>query len=281
VFSPDISGSLNYTSPAWNYTADYINNHWTDANGCEEYNIAPIPAMSNPTTAWFYNQQTQDATANLGMYCQFNNGQSVYLVRKGMFNVYTPTIQKWSPLWDGPPQVVVESGELSLGSVSDTSGNAPDMSFAHYIQSNFSGAAGYTQLITGEYDYNIPYVIDGYQLDNTEWPRGEKTIVASEFGVQVSFDDGPAVSLASINGITAMDLSVKTYLRFRPDAGNPNDNIFVTLRLVTWGVTASASKSNGVWTVDLGSSTSGPNDSTSNEFPLWTHTTHNILSNYK
>ena len=238
---------------------------------------SPIPT----TTAWFYNKQTQDATANVGLYCKFNNGQSVYLVRQGKFNVYTPAISQWSPLWDGSPQVVVESSELSLGSVSDTSGNAPDMSFAHYIQSNFSGTAGYTQLITGEYDYNTPYVIDGYQLDNVEWPRGEKIIVASEFGVQVPFDDGPAVSLASINGITAMDLSLNTYLRFRPDAGNPSDNIFVTLRLVAWGVTASASKSNGVWTVDLGSSTSGPNDSTSNEFPLWTNTTHNILSNYK
>lgn len=54
VFSPNSIPELNYTSPIWNYTADYINNHWTDANGCEQYNIAPIPAMSNPTKAWFY-----------------------------------------------------------------------------------------------------------------------------------------------------------------------------------------------------------------------------------
>ena len=142
MFSPSPSG-LNYTSPIWNYTAEYINNHWTDANGCEEYNIAPIPAMSNPTKAWFYNKQTQDVTANLGLYCKFDNGQSVYLLRKGMFNVYRPATVFYPPN-AGNPQMILTNGLITLGFH-----RINDMNFKHSVEARFSGLAGYTQLCDG------------------------------------------------------------------------------------------------------------------------------------
>ncbi|MEI8288891.1 MAG: hypothetical protein WCH99_05415 [Verrucomicrobiota bacterium] len=278
VFSPSVP-DLDYTNPAWNYTADYINNHWTDANGCEEYNIAPVPAMSNPTAAWFYNKQTQDATANLGMYCKFNNGQSVYLVRKGKFNVFTPSTQ-FNPLWLGTPQVVIDSGRLSLGSVNLETGTVPDMSFQHYIKTEYSGTAGYTQLISGEYDDDFSVTCDGYELDNTEYPRGQSTIAASQiYNVNVPFDDGPNISLATINHGTSMKLLFKTYLRFKPNVGNPSDNIFVTLSIVTWGVKGSATFNNG-WSLDVGNTTSGPSDSAVNDFPIWSKVLHNMFTSH-
>jgi hypothetical protein len=139
VFSPDVFSSLSNTSPTWNYTADYINHHWTDANGCEEYNIAAGPAMSNPTTAWFYNKQTQVATANLGLYCKFNNGQSVYLIRQGQFNVYRPSVTNLWVNTSGFTNIYRHDIYLDLSFY-------PGLAFIVSVNSISAGMAGITQV---------------------------------------------------------------------------------------------------------------------------------------
>ncbi len=147
----------------------------------------------------------------------------------------------------------------------------PGMSFKHYPQSSFPGTAGYTQLISGEFDSGIGVETDGYELDAVEWARGLNPIKSIGSWSQniVPFDDQPNVGLLNTYSTAAMGLSFETFLRFKPDGGS---SIFVTLRLVTWGVSASARKLDGVWTVDLGSSASGPTESDSDVFPVWTQT---------
>jgi hypothetical protein len=278
VFSPSPSG-LNYTSPIWNYSADYVNNHWTDINNCEEYNIAPIPAMSNPTVAWFYNKQTQDATATLGLYCKFNNGQSVYLVRQGKFNVYTPEVIEFT---NSPPYyATLDTNRFNIhGSpwLSDGGASGGSMDFSAKIKndSKFSGHARWTQLINSYRNRDETYPLGSYTwstggnywLDNQEFYFPEfddVTINPHSTSSSLSFGDGPewpcGLTVCTIND------QFKTYLRFRPDGDA--DNIWVTLKRVDWEWHATAALS-GAWAI-TSQYTPLAQLHDDNTFPIWSN----------
>lgn len=289
VFSPSPSG-LDHTEPAWNYTADYINNHWTDANGCEEYNIAPIPAMSNPTTAWFYNKQTQDATANLGLYCKFNNGQSVYLVRQGKFNVFTPSI---TFIPSGSFTVNVRHG-TGIGSAavlfgvgqSDGTG-ALGMSANINSIPKFPGQAMATQLVNRQASvdgipFPVPYGTGGQIfLDNTEvYPNSQASLTNDPVNPHsnllgtVSVIDQPGIPITAASWASGND-HFNTYFRFRPDGDS--DNIYVTLGRADWSWQGNVLYNGGVpynswllsnWLIS-GVATTGPNFNQVNDFPVW------------
>jgi hypothetical protein len=210
---------------------------------------------------------------SVGANLLFANGQNVTVAAIGNINIYKPVIVDWKPLYAGTPQVIISSGRLSLGNQSLA---YPSMTFMHSIQSAFSGSVGYTQLISGEYDADLSYGTDGYELDNVEWYSSPNPVASTGSWSQnsVAFVDSPSIGLANINSATAMDLSYQTYLRFMPDAG-PGPNIYVTLAVVNWGVTASATKSNGTWSVDPGSTYSGPTYTTSSTLPVWTESFSN------
>ena len=263
IFSPDISGSLNNSSPIWIYTADYINNHWIDINGCEEYNIAPIPAMSNPTTAWFYNQQTQDATANLGMYCHFNNGQSVYLVQQGKFNVFTPTVSV-SDIRTRYFRLSIADFLLGLGDTDNTGAMVYQVNYNS--KDSFSGTGRITQLCQLNYS-GIHYPscsFSDYRRDGSE-AYEENNIVPGTAHVSLTLQDGPLNVDTFPNRLQG---AFKDYIRFRPDAGNAADNIFVTLGIVSWNMLATATSSG----IDSAQSPDPTGPSNSNDFPIWTNT---------
>ena len=270
----------------WTLPQKYVNHQWQHSTpgvpngippisyGSVNYDIdASLLRNTNQTACWFVNGS--GGRASVGMNLLFNNGQSLTVAAKGNFTIYRPAIHLWQPLWDGIPRIIIDSGYLTLGNAGESGTNA-DMSFAHYIDTHYSGTAGYTQIISGEYDGNLSFSTDGFELDNLEWPRGLNPIANSQFGNQVPFDDGPKISLPTINNIAAMNLSFQTYLRFKPDDGNSSGNIFITLRAVTWGLSCSASYSGGVWNKDPGGATSGPFDADSDAFPLWTKVFSNI-----
>jgi hypothetical protein len=286
VFSPSPSG-LNYTSPTWNYTADYINNHWTDANGCEEYNIAPIPAMSNPTTAWFYNKQTQDATANLGLYCKFNNGQSVYLVRQGKFNVFTPDIQFTSPSNAAVHLAHISSLGVSYPAIQlgdDNENGAMAFTAVITTKNEFEGQAEATQLVNrwwsriwlgqvtasggtgGNFDLDAdPYplsLVDLIHIPGDSHPPSSPSFVGDRPGIAT-------VTALNTSSATSINDQFKTYYRFRP---NGNDNIWVTLGKVNWNWFGNATLIPGgneydinYWTL-TSSGVTGPTFNKSNEF---------------
>ena len=288
VFSPDPSG-LNYTNPTWNYTADYVNNHWTDANDCEKYNIAPIPAMSNPTVAWFYNKQTQDATANLGLYCKFNNGQSVYLVRQGMFNVFTPSITFYS---GGNAVVHVRHGtwfNINSPAVLFGIGNTDQtesMIFAANINSipKFPGQAIGTQLVNRQASIDgIPFGTGGTnKLDNTEiYPNSQSSLTNdpanphSNLLGTVHFFDQPGIPITLYTLSASGNDHFNTYFRFKPDGDS--DNIYVTLGIANWdwhgnvdytGLSPYDPWTLSNWTIS-GAGTVGPNFNPANDFPIW------------
>jgi hypothetical protein len=290
VFSPDVP-NLSYTSPTWNYTADYVNNHWTDANGCEEYNIAPIPAMSNPTVAWFYNKQTQDATANLGLYCKFNNGQSVYLVRQGKFNVFTPSIS-FAPAGSAAVHVRHSSTYTAvLFGIGDRDGTDA-MNFIANINSipKFPGQAMATQLINRQASIDgIPFGTSGTtELDNyVIYPGSQASLTndlnhpSSNLLGTIHYSDQPGIPITVASWASGND-HFNTYLRFKPDGDG--DNIYVTLGRADWDWHGNVDYTGGVpydpwtlsnWTIS-GAGVGGPTFNQVNDFPFWNATYSNF-----
>jgi hypothetical protein len=297
VFSPNNMSGLNYISPIWNYTADYINIHWIDENGCEEYNISPIPAMSNPTTAWFYNKQTHDATANLGLYCKFNNGQSVYLIRQGKFNVFTPSI---TFIPSGGFTVNVRHGtHLNSAAVLFGVGQS-DGTGGLGIQANintiliFPGQAMATQLVNrsasvDSIPFPVPYGTGGaIFLDNGEIYPGSQSSMTndpanphSNLLGNVGVIDQPGIPITTASWASGND-QFNTYFRFRPDGDS--DNVYVTLGRVDWSWHGNVDYTGGIpydpwtlsnWTIS-GAGTNGPTFNQVNDFPVWLGTSINF-----
>jgi hypothetical protein len=262
VFSTDVPG-LSHISPIWNYTANYINNHWIDVNGCEEYNIAPIPSMSNPTVAWFYNHKTQDVDAYVGLFCRFANGQTAYITDKGLFNVFAPTVTV-SDIRERYFRLSYADFLLGLGDSDNTGAMVYQVNYKSILP--FSGTGRITQLCQLN-DSGIHYPscsFSDYRLDGGE-AYEEDAIVPNTAHVSLTLQDGPYNVDTFTNRLQG---SFEDYIRFRPDAGNASDNIFVTLGIVSWNVLATATSS-GINTAQSPDPT-GP--SNSNEFPIWTNT---------
>ena len=242
--------------------------------------------MSNPTPAWFYNKQTQDATVNLGLYCKFNNGQSVYLVRQGKFNIFTPSIEVVAGHDPGPPVFHIDrywyQPMIRIG-MTDTnnSSNVYDlMAFHGYITSSlkFPGEGIATQLINRDASIDgIPFDSTGgsYCLDGGETYPDSHTDVSETasrnqcFG-DIDYADGPGIGIQYASWASIND-HFKTYCRFRPSGA---DSIYVTLRRVDWDWHATVEYTGynpfdlSSWTI-TSSGIGGPTPMDTNEFPQW------------
>jgi hypothetical protein len=218
------------------------------------------------TGGWFVNGSGGQCCLSLMLY--FSNGQTAFMQANGFFIVYRPTIDHWNLFPYGNPKVMAAGGYLAAGTLAD---NSNGMSFWPYvISTSFLGEAGFTQIITGVFS-GLRSAAPTNELDGAEWVRGQQTIYS--YPSPVYFDDEPRVPLPIIADTATMNLSFVDYLRFRPDAGNPADNIFVTLELVTWGVKSSATYTSETgWQVDEGSSITRPQYTGSDAFPLYTNT---------
>jgi hypothetical protein len=220
------------------------------------------------TEGWFADGPGGACRLNMDIY--FSNGQIVFLQAWGAHRIYRPTVDRWVLFNYGQPELMIHDEKLSLGNCDN---NNNGMSFQAFMQNtNGGGHAGFTQLISGEFNNGvIPVTLDGYELDGTEWIRGTQQIHTQVLS-PVPLDDQPSVGL-SIAAHVNFSLAFEDYLRFRPSVGNESDNIYVTLRLVTWIVNASATYDNILgWQVDPGGALTGPYISNSDEFPTWIKT---------
>ena len=81
------------------------------------------------------------------------------------------------------------------------------------------------------------------------------------------------------NGNTALHLDFTDYIRFKPDAGNSNNNIFVTLATTKWHIYAAANTNSASPTnyVIIGTPDANIdfNVRPSTAFPIWS----NVLTN--
>jgi hypothetical protein len=182
----------------------------------------------------------------------------------GKFNVHRPAANFIPPSsFDGTPTVMIANYALALGN-----GRDRDMSFGHQINpGNFSGQAGYTQLISGNYTLSssgLPLNIapnsglgtPDTELDNGEFPRGQPSIPVNANSMVV-FWDGPADRLHQ--GNAEENVVFSTYLMFKPSGG-----IWVPLRLVSWSLNDGAANGSIVSGQVL-----GPTDGDCSNFPDW------------
>lgn len=186
----------------------------------------------------------------------------------------------------GQPDVAVVNSFLTL---------SPAMGFHHIIhESQFTGKAGYTQLISGCEVAALTHCTSGYELDNVVWYSDSTPIKLradpEDNSNRIFLADTPSVELQYIASLATMDVQFKTYLRFRPNDQSSDDNsassddnsenIFVTLEVVTWSCSGSIQKASGGWpTCPDSKLIIGPSKAASAEFPHWTDTFMNILLN--
>jgi hypothetical protein len=262
-FSPSWVPSTPLYSHAtadWTLPGIFVNRQSSTCDAYYDENSALLhcdsTANSALSTSCWYVDKLQSGSASVAVNLSFANGQQISLNNSGTFDVYKPKAD-FLPNNDGTPTVIINGNTLSLG----TSANH-DMGFAHHVQSDFPGVAGYTQLVSGGWQTSpegIPLI--GTELDTTEFPRGKIQLPINPY-----FFDAPSISLADNLSPTSEDLEFSTYLLFKPSGSG---NIFVPLRLVTWELHDSATyNSSSGWTPS-GSATD-PKDADCTTFPQWT-----------
>ncbi|HEX5221657.1 MAG TPA: hypothetical protein VFZ59_18985, partial [Verrucomicrobiae bacterium] len=267
-FFPAVPG-LSSANPRWNFTGVYINHHYSDANDCERYVIAPFWITENPTQVWYYNKG--DAlNANLGMFCTFDNGQTAFVTTRGKFRVHRPSLKPLNLA--SSPQVSIWAGnKLGLDS---NSGNG--MGFLTHIDSEFDGVAAWTQLINGyyvgftAYDTDGNDVLDGDEIYPFPGPTPYAVLKGNWIASDLQFADAPWITCSP--NPSEDHMAYKTFARFRPNIGDPSENIYVTLGIVNWRVDAKANYDGSEWLLDPSSAVSAPSLSESIFFPEWEET---------
>jgi hypothetical protein len=267
---------IPYTPPYSDATADwslpgtFVNEQSPTCDAYYDENAALLHRDSTTngtlsTACWFV-KDFKGGSASVAVNLTLNDGRQVSLNRSGSLDMYRPTTT-FRPTYIGTPQVVA-NGSLTL---------YPPMTFAHDVRSDFSGVAGYTQLILVGSDYtdssplgkghilDVGGITPQTELDLGELYYGTQPVTATNGSP--AFSDAPVVGYAPTIYTTSMNINLQTYLLFKP---NGSGSIFVPLRLVTWGLNDSAQYVNGAW--QPSGSATGPNDANTVAFPLWTNT---------
>lgn len=149
------------------------------------------------------------------------------------------------------------------------------MAFNVSVTSRYDGVANYVQLVAADNasDY-YPYIQNthgNFILDNADPYNPTDTPIPPGPTAAVHLQDGP--EFPGFHTIGA-NMSYRAYLRFKPNAGNPAENIWITLGRVDWLWLAAAIYDAG-W--DLTSSCPPPVFQASDEHPYYTDTLINGL----
>jgi hypothetical protein len=240
----------------------------------EQYNLDLTLLRFASASIWWYEGGVADVWCNTTT--RFSNGQSVSIRRHGQASVYRPQ----ATFVDDPPDFVANiliDGDpyLSLGN-----GNSGDMRFQVTVRSEepFSGRTDFTQLVN-RYAANATSTSSTsgqFWLDNVRFylvksfNPNEPATISPTHPRRLLFADGPCIeethSLLGGNTTRIADQFV-THVVFRPDEGNPNNNIYVSLGMTTWSWSATATWNGTVWTI-TGPSTPRPtNFDRSDSFP--------------
>jgi hypothetical protein len=272
--------AVNYN---WVFQPDYVNqivNQGTNQSLLETINVGL--ETNNPTSLWWYGGGVKLAGCNLTL--STTNGQPIRTIYpNGFVSIYRPTIT----FTDSPPSwvtnVVVDGTfSLSLGN-----GNIGGMNYEVNVFSKYSGKADFTQLIDrSAANGNTSDSTSGqYWMDNHRFYSSQFDGTNGGFQINSNqarplfFTDGPHFELAhsAFSSITSIYDQFEDYVIFRPDAGNPNNNIYVTLGVVSggipsWSWSASTTYSSGTWSTPSSSITRPTNPDTSDNFPTWLQT---------
>ena len=293
VFVPPINGGVCVNYTYWLPGSKYVNEKWQRKvynefcpQGCGygsiNYRINSANLRLENTSLWWVNEGVKDVILNrrvtLPPSC---GGGLMVVVGRGKVNVYSPKFMYIAALPNPGVRInsTVSPREIELNNGTHTY----DAEFV--VNSTKAGKLAVTQLINGVYEYNKPcgplycppvgYLTDSFGTSGEWWldsmdPYGGVIIPHSGRGNSFyAFSDGP--SLQCLYSYAQFNLSFRSYLRFRPNAGSENDNIFVTLARIDWGIDARGELTGFGWRVvrDVLTPFAG---SLSDEFPDYANT---------
>jgi hypothetical protein len=274
IFTPPIS-SVQSTVFLWAFTGHYVNAD-IETIGSVNYFIANTVLQLENTYAWWVSGGTNTPatySATIGENIAFNNGQNVVVTGRGTFHMYRPSL---GPLSVPPPPAAVTlwSGGAGLTMLGLNGSSATAMGFGTAVNSHFSGTAAWTQLINGSAGgFASYYDTDGSnELDTLEYydlPDPPLPFVSVSPGISAYLPLTDAPFIACGPSPTAIAITFQDFALFKPDAGNPLQNIFVPLGIVTWGVNATAYNTPSGWVLSSTSSVTPPTLTSTETFPQW------------
>jgi hypothetical protein len=294
-----VGQSLNFTTSWGGPPPGTANVQWVHWHLPGKFVNEPVPSMGGyydinqdlligwTTHCWY--QNTPGGACSIGTRLQMSNGQEVNVAASGSFTVYRPKI---STFQDTPPSWATNcDGWLQLG---DDNGHG-DMNFEVDVSSKYPGKTDFTQLIYRVADngslFDIgtdsQFWLDNHRFyivrsDNPNDPHNVQSNVA--FPLYFSDNPGiPEVPLASTE-VYIYD-EFRDYVEFRPNAGNPNDNIYVTLGMVkaehdlgldpSWGWHAYSTYTSGQWYIQSSDVTRPVRTDESDPFTEWSNIYNN------
>jgi hypothetical protein len=284
-WTPAVPGVAT-TAANWTFSGNFVN-HSTQ----QRIWVPPDPpalgfwqyygSVNYDTDSTLLNQQTTSAwwtsggssfpgtqySATLQETVSFANGQQATLSRTGQFDMYRPSLFEWVITSQGKVTNYL-SGSVEIVSVGTAAG-VQTMIFHWRVQSAYAGSAGFTQTYDDE---SCPNASGSNVLDLAEFYIGSPVNVLTNSGAAniLVLSDAPDEGSSLAGNFVSLVLQFRDYARFKPNLGDPSQNIYVTLGKVTWQVNASANSGTGGWALTPGSSVSTPvPDVSSTEFPFW------------
>jgi hypothetical protein len=227
----------------WVATLDYIDRIVPGSGDASPlYEMDASLETNNTWNLWWYSGGVSDVFCSTRNY--FSNGQIVPLSDDGYVSIYRPTVI----FDDRPPSYATNcmfkgSMYLQLG---DGNGDG-DMDYNAYVRSAYSGKSDIRQLINRYASHGIWAIDtthDQYYLDTTLFyikesndPNAPLPVRANDWLNSVlPFSDNPGYALGGTS--TSVSDKFEDYVMFRPNLGNPNNNIYVSLGMAKWAWSA-------------------------------------------
>ncbi len=206
--------------------------------GCVTYeDHADLWRVAQPY-AWWISGGTKNA--RLDETLTFANGQTAKISARGKFKMFRPKISL-VPVGAAPsffPNYHGAVPGIQLGGDGDQRDGNHAMAFeVSYDAANYSGTGAIAQLLTADYSARPSLTFSDWRLDGSAAPYVEAPIDPFHYPApqtNVPFDDEPQNYQPFIFSRIWVQASFQDYCMFRPDTGSPDQNIFVTLGIITW-----------------------------------------------
>jgi len=303
MWRPGVPPGISSQVVQWQLGGSYVNDSWQLCTNNPEFpvpiyygsvNYSNNPAMltNENTHAWWVSggfESPDEYTASLTEKLSFSNGQAATLSRKGLFDMSRPKILGFTP--STSTCVVLDANDpskiyLGVGGKEEWEGGNMQwrLNFKVPGAEVFLGNVAYTQLVQGDFDYNVSYLggtiwlsesTDGeYWLDNREEYLTKPIINSSRTLQWFDFMDGPSLSAPFLSWVDEMD-QFKTYMRYKPCTTGA---IYITLGRVDWGWHGRAEGT--PWSLTVSNIFGPVLDASDQAFPRWEETYYNAGSGH-
>jgi hypothetical protein len=272
TFYNQLPGSNIYCN--WTLGGKVVNAFSNGSGGTYYLDNSILHGNSNNCSCWYYDG-TNGTVSVAGTV--WVDGKLMDFGAKGAFSIYRPTITNFTmPSPPFPPFITNYYSNSTSGEVlrvGDLTTGYGIIDYFGYIDSDYGGTAGITQIYD---DQSYPNAIGSNVLDSSEFypanglriPQPGPVSAGNCLGSYVGVLDTPHEGSGGATSVS-LKLQFRDYIRFRPNAGGSNYNIYITLGKVTWSVDASATLTNNVW-VSESNNVASPAYISTNEWPYWT-----------